>query len=675
MERKNQRVGDCEVELLTRDDEFLGLGQIRIGETLVRSGRLPLSPWFQSFTGVELARLILDEVVAESEGLRLRLKARFRPLPVKLMRDHSFDPVYDTGDWDAEQSAGEGRLDLVLEPAADSFEGIEFNGFAYHYEYESAEVPLFYILDRASWELDGDITGATVISQSACSAPVAVFEAGTEWTTEGLIHWEDEHAKANPVMTHNLPRWASHQAFDCQYKERAALLGVFEGVSLIRSLLTREAGKPELKTFDKHIFDQALSCQTVAKKILLNTEKRSETGQRNLWSWVFDEVHRRARAEYGLQEEPLVPRLSMNYWDNFTIDSYYKDLLPAAQAIGIKSLFIDNVNKSAMTEPCGLGNMCCGHEYEPAPRLGGPKKLAAFVQRCAEHGIRLFSWTNNDQAYSSPINASERDEKGWFVRMEDTRIKYGGAYTNVMSILNFGKEEPRRYWIDCLKKIKETTGLGAYLFDSFYNLGFMPVDYSDSTPTTIWRGTLAALKELQDAGVHFMIESFGPFGEVQHGCPTSYNLDNLFACYKIGMGTGYTTVPTGQEKRRNEPWPVPLYYRILAHKARPDHSLFYEGERIDALFTQGHKQALKDYNENHQFMYRRFLQEDGQSVLWHDREGKAATLWNFAAREAELPGAVLDLSTGKELPRAHSYKLQESHTYRITAAEPLPTQT
>jgi len=53
---------------------------------------------------------------------------------------------------------------------------------------------------------------------------------------------------------------------------------------------------------------------------LLNTAAKSETTQRNLWTWVFDAVAERARAEFGLAEEPLLPRLVQNYWDNFTID-------------------------------------------------------------------------------------------------------------------------------------------------------------------------------------------------------------------------------------------------------------------------------------------------------------------------------------------------------------------
>ena len=684
MERNTISLADCRFEILSEGDAFIGLGAIHIGKTKVRSGRLPMRPYTETYQGLGLAGLRLLGIDASRSELRLKLKASFRRLPAQVMRDHSFDPIHDTADWDDQAAASTARFDIVLRKAADSFAGVKFAGFSYQYDYKSKDVPVYWIMDYASWELGGDMTGATAVSQSSCSAPVARFDADTAWTTEGIVHWADANAKANPVMTHNLPRWASHQAFDFQFKRNATLIGVFERVELIRSLLRREPGKPELKTFDKHIFDQTLRFATSPKKILLNTDPKTEIDQQNVWTWIFDAAANRARAEFGLKEEPMVPHLSVNYWENFTYETYYKDLLPAAVKLGFKALFIDPCNKNSMTErmPCEEWhwNMCCGHEYEPAPRLGGPKKLKELVDYCTAHGIRAYSWTNNDQAHTSPISNhratpgvlaefNPREFGDWFVKMEDTRLRYGGAYASAFAILNFGKEQPRKYWVKCLKKNRQETGIAGYLFDSFYNLGFMPVDYSDCTPTTMWRGTLKGMKELQDADVHFRIESFGAFGEVQHGCPASYNVENLFACYKVNLGTGYTTIPTGQEKPRADVWPVDLYYTILAHMAKPHHELFLNGKRLDELFTDGHVKALADYNNNYQFMHKRILQKDGKCVVWHDAAGKRATIWNIKTRTVALPGKVADLTTGQDLRRSRTYRLEACHTYAVTGTK------
>jgi len=672
MQKTDYALGDCTFEILTDGDRFIGIGQIHIGPTLVRSGRLPLQPYSQAYEGFEIASLKFLGVDKKKDSLRLKIEAGFRPLEVKLMRDHSFDPIHELGDWDDATPAKTGRIDIVLKLAREAFEPYTFTGFSYHYEY-SGDVKLFYIYDRASWEIDGDIEGATIVSQSSCSDPLVTVAKDTAWTTEGVIYWAPELYNKN--MTHNLPRWASHQAFDFQHKGNHTLIGVFDHVDLIRTTLVRDAGKPELKTFDKHIFDAATSYKTSPKKILLNSDRKTETQMQNLWTWIIDEIHDRARAEFGMKEVPTVPRLSQNYWVKFTIDTYYRDLLPCAINLGFKELFVDNLNKSDMTEESGKwngNNMCCGQEYETAPFLGGPEKLKVFIDRCKEHGIRVMSWTNNDQSHCSPIFSKHRnhtDKTSWFVHMEDTRISYGGAYTDGFAILDFKNKEPREYWINSLKKIKKESGLDGYLFDSFYNLGFMPVNYADGRCSTQWREVIHAFKELQDSGIEFLIESFGPWGQPQHGCPRSYSIDRAWVVYKVGLGNDYTTVPTGktyEDPRQSEA--ASIFY-ALAHKVSVGVGLFKDGKRLDEIWTEMHKQALRDYHASRIDMHKRFLQEDGQSVLWHDKAGKRATIWSFADQKAKLPGTVVNVTTGEKLAKADSYKLKANQTYAITGAK------
>ncbi|MBA3846362.1 MAG: hypothetical protein H0X45_06940 [Planctomycetes bacterium] len=668
-------LGTTTFDLLEADGRFLGIGRITIAGVCVRSGRLPLTVRTQSYSGLELVALRLAGVDQSPAGITLRLDCDFAPLDVKLLRDHSFDPIHDTADWDAKRIAGTGHLELVLAPAGERIGPWSFAGFSYQWRYHG-DVPLFHLIDLATWELDGDIVGASVISQSSCSTPTATFAPDTAWSTEGLLHFADAASAANPVMTHNLPRWASHQAFDFQFKGVRTLIGDFARVDLIRSLQMREPGKAELKTIDKHLFDQATSYATSPKRILLNTDAKTATDQRNCWTWWFDHAHDRARAEYGLKEEPLIPRLSHNYWNNFTIDTYYRDLVPAAAACGFRSLFVDNLNKSAQFQGSPhrdfQWNMCCGHEFEPEPALGGSAALKRFHDDCAAKGIRPFAWTNNAQALSSPVNREERDSRGWFVRMEDTRLKYGGAYTSVFSILDFKNPEARGYWMDSMRKIKTETGHDAYLFDSFYNLGFMPINYAKGTPSTQWRELLGAFKQMQDAGINFMIESFGPFGQPQHGCPADYaKRENHFACYKVCGGFGYSTIPTGEAMTKVDSG-VSTLFRWLAHMASPSFSLFEDGVRIDARWTAEHRRVLDLYYDNRERMSRRFLQADDLSVVWHDRTGRRATVWNFAARDVEMQGAVSDLTRGVELPAAGSYRLDANHVYAIEPAPHCP---
>ena len=674
MTSKVVSVGNCKIEVLSDNDVFIGLGKAWIGSTLVRSGRLPISPYTQTFTGLELAALKLVGVEERSDEARIKLLAEFRPMQVKLMRDHSFDPIHELGDWDTPAVAGTGWLDIVLWPAADSFNGVKFDGFSYHYDYSSDTVPLFYIMDKASWELDGDIVGATAYSQSSCSAPAATFEKDTAWSTEGYLFFLTE-SNENPVMTHNLPRWASHGSFDFQFKGDRTLVGVFERVDLIRSVICREAGKPELKTFDKHIFDQTLAYKTSAKSIMLNADPKSIAGQQNVWTWIYDETDRRARAEFGIKDEPIIPILQQNFWENFTVDSYYKDLLPAAANTGIRRVFVDNLKKSAMTEQGPLPgvwhwNMCCGHEYEISDKLGGVKRVKDFTEAARASGVQIMIWTNNDQAHSSPINASERDEKGWFVHLEDTRLKYGGAYAGCMSVLDFAEPGPFRYFVESHVKIKDQTTVDCFFFDSFYNLGFMPINYKGCKPRTMWRQCIQMVKALQDAGINFSTESFGPWGQPQHGHPSSYNLDTIFACYRVGLGNDYTTVPTANPIFGGHPEGPAADFYCLAHKAGlASNALFKDGKRIDQIWTDAQRKQLAIYHQEQPGMRTRYLQEDGESVLWHNADRSRATLWSFVERDAALPGAVTDLTEGRELIRGAKYRLQANHVYAISGAE------
>ncbi len=674
MSKKNYALKNCRIEVIDEKGRFVGIGKISIGRTALRSGRLPITAYSETFTGYELIEQRLLGVDVSDNEIRVRTEARFAPSRVKMMRDHSFDPIHTLHDWDRPELKT-ALLDIVFRPASETIDGTTLEGFSYHYDYRSTDVPIFYLFESASWELDGDAEGATVINQSACSSPMVTFAPDTAWTTEGVMHWDPK--ADNPIMTHNLPRWASHQAFDFQYKGNKTLVGLFDRLDLIRTVIMREAGKPELKCFDKHIFDQTLQYTTSAKKILLNVEKKTPTAQKNLWTRIFDEAHNRARAEVGLAEEPLIPRVYGEFFlPTPRYEDYYVHLLPVAKKLGFKAVYLLNVNKCAFSEQSPhrtwTWNTCCGHEYEPAPMYGGTEGLKTMIEQFKEAGIRVNSWTNNDQALSSPLNKPERnDGRGWYIYLEDTRQKWGGAYMGCMSVFNFNNADARNYWINALKKIKAETGLDQYHFDSFYNLAFFPVNFDHSRPTTQWRSLLAAFKELQDAGINFLIESFGAFGMPAHGCPTSYgDADKLFAAYKLQIALGYATIGGGEGQKVQHD--IDMVYRYFAHMVSPGVNVTHGKQRLDEIWDDRHIRALADYNENRQHMAKRFLQEDDLSVLWHDANATRATLWNFADRERKLSGKVHDLSAAQDLPPAKKYHLQARHTYAITAA-PLPT--
>ncbi|MCX7935124.1 MAG: hypothetical protein N3A66_07695, partial [Planctomycetota bacterium] len=144
----------------------------------------------------------------------------------------------------------------------------------------------------------------------------------------------------------------------------------------------------------------------------------------------------------------------------------------------------------------------------------------------------------------------------------------------------------------------------------------------------------------------------------------------IHLCYEVGMGNDYTTVPVpGVNMKGNFSHHPAFIYWQLAHKSPCHLPLFIDKKRIDEVYGPEHRRVLREYHEFLPLMHRRYLQEDGLGVVWHDRRQKRALLWNFAARQRNLPGLVTDLSTGQRLGRSRKYRLEPLHTYAIEAAD------
>ena len=674
---KTINFNNCTFEILLDGDTYLGLGEIKIGDTVVRSGRLPIDIKSENFTGLKLSRCRFVGIEENKDNIHINLEAEWIAQQVKTMRDHSFDPIHNLNDWDTDHILKTNNFKIVIEK--DSYEntGYSFVGFKYYYEFDG-DVELYYILERSSWELDGDINGATVYNQSACSDPVVTFEKDTFWTTEGELYFLDKASVYNRVMTHNLPRWASHQWFDYQFKQNKTLIAIFDRVDLIRTILRRDSNAKELKEFEKYIFDATNKFQTVKKSILLNTDTKSKAQEENLWTWIFDDTAEKARAQFGLKETP--PHITTHgyYESGMTIDSYYKDILPVCEAVGVDEIYLENQKRAdANVEPenkLKSGNVCTSHEYVIAESVGGIKKLKEYIDRCKASGLKNFMWTNTLTSFASSTWFKHLSAKnGWFINLEDTRQFSAGAYTMVGSSLDMSNKDAWDYFVDSHIAIVKESGLDGYFIDSFYNLFFMPITFKGGKPKTIWHESLMAMKKMQDEGIEFSIESFGPFGQIGHGHPASYDASAIAFCYHVGMGNDYCTIPVpGVLTDKNTKHDVGYIYYQLAHKSMVRVPFFIDGVRTDKVYNSEHKLIFNVYTKLlYTEMHKRFMQEDGNSVIYHNKAGDKAYIWNFVQRDAKIDGEVTDMMEGKKLETSDKYTLLPHHTYMIEKVEML----
>ena len=615
---------DCRFHLREQDGLFLGLGVVEIGGRQVRSGRLPWLPYSQTFDGLETCRFRLAGVQQDADRAVLTLAVESRRCAVALRRDRNIEPLADTADWAASdlcEPAGVFRL--VLQAVSQQVGDLALSGFSYTWEYDG-HLRLHAILDRCTWELDGDITGATVCSQTGWTDPVARFSDDQPWTSE---------------LGHELqawPRWAVMQGFDFQAKSDGVLCGLFERVGLIRSILRRERGGHELKTLDRHVGDSGLT-STVPKRILLAQGRFDDLAWQNAWSELFDHANVQARAEFGLVEVPAEPYLQQDFWKQHTFDDYRRDLLPAAAAIGVRHINVGNVNRSAASEGT-RGNQCCSHAYDPAPSLGGTDGLRRLVSDARAIGLRLRSWTSTAQGFDGPLLAEHLNDPDWFLRMEDGGTTFGSVHMVEFHCLNLAHAPARRAWLDAILKIRAETGLDAWFLDMFANVSFMPLNFAHGRVSTIWRACLKSLAELQGAGVD--CDGGSPtFLRPLPGGHAGYDRpENLFINHRIYL----------QPPARDRLWTPQELRRCIAHGSVPTFDLFYGSERIDAGWTPEHRRELDLFARLRPLMQRRRLVPGG--VDWLDNEGRICLSFALDRRVISGTGPLRDALTGAETP-------------------------
>lgn len=674
------RLGSVQIELHTRGRELLGLGRIRIDGVTVRSGELPLRPYLATHDGIQYERCEIESVSATPRRVVIRTRLLGTAAPVAALLDHSLDPVWSTRPWDGRVVA-EDRLDWVFEAAAREIDGRTVEGFVYSFRFRSRRRSVYYILDRATWELGGEADGVTLLRQQMGTDPRVTLRARTAYSTAACIGYP-----INPVMTHDVPRWASEQPFDYQYKDGDALVGLFERVGLIRTIVARSPGDRHIRHFDKHIFDQGEAVATVPKFIGLLRGVGDDVAQLNAWTRVFDLAQDAALAEFGMRRTYNRTTLSHNFWHGFTAESYRDDLLPAAAALGFQQVFIDPLWENDMTKTrAGLlpqylgGNMCCPHEYRVAEGLGGVAGYRRLATDAKAQGLDLISWIGSHQSVVSPYLLKHNAE---IIKLADGRHWYGSGYDCIRG-MDLTSPFGDMFEAAVLQAHRET-GVAGFLYDSFYNFGWMPVNFHTPDPAdpanvhkgalrahTQWRRLCRMMAAWQKAGLHMLIESLGPWGQPQHGVQGAYHRDGCEAlAYQCAVSIGYSVIPAPGSAVRAEAGPE-FYYRLLACKAPNTLNLWVNGTdgkrvRLDRAASPLIRQGNLDYRKVLPLMHTRTILPGGAGVLWTPAKGAKRVLFSY--RKQSFPAApgtrCLDCTTGaRGTAGTKGIQAEAYHTY------------
>ena len=685
------RVGEADMRLDICDGMLRSLGAITINGAALRNPETRFLPWFDTFEG-EVFRTFRFEGV-EQRGAVTVVRTTAVSDPDSLFRerrDSSGDVCFRNANWDAEPV--EADFNICFEPAQAQVRGRAFTGFKYWFEYEGA-LPIHRLVDRQTWEVGGNLDDVTICLRNWLTPPRMKMGRDTVYSTVGLDKW------ANLLPGNLWGRWSLLPSFDMQYGQAGVLLGWFDEVSLIRTVIESNAGEDCLRCLDMHAFAQATTVRTNPKTMLWCPDVLDEVGALNLWLEVNESEGVRARAQLGIPDEaPPAIVFSENVWKGMQFDTTYEKVVDVAAEFGADYVFIDPVwehqealkatldsllppekQKGTLLEKWWHQNMCVTLDFEVADIMGGEAGLKALCDRAQAKGVQVISWMATHYSPNTTVQhdpALAHGSFGIYAGKESGRHPDTGYVASCWTANLNGSVKKKIQ--EQLLGVCERTGLAGFLWDSFCNLGWWQLDYSDGSmrPQFDRMGSLYAA--LAKAGLYIMPEAVVTFsrhsccglhgGNVYAGDMLGYSTNSNIAMESGSCLTEIAEDDLHQYELRliTGQLPIDLFFKAIAYKRVPSlhfHSVPREQwhpERVEQL-----KSVLALYKRYRHLMDKPTVMKAYAGVLWENGT-KTKLYFSFAPQTIPCSGAFTVALTGE---RVVDGRLQPLKAYQVYPLE------
>lgn len=682
------------MELSLRGDQLLSLGVPRIHGVELR-GATRFLPWFDTYEGDVFREFRFLGLEQRGSTTRVLTRAISDPdVMFRERRDCSGDPCLRSTSWDS--PAAEADLAICFEPAAEVIDGRSFQGFKYWFEYQGS-LPIHRLIDRQTWELGGNLDDVTLCLRNWLTPPRFRVTREGSYSTVGLDRWAG-------LLPGNLwGRWTLLPGFDMQYGQQGVLLGRFDEISLIRTVVETAEGEDALRVQDIHYFEQATTVKTNPKTILYSPDQLDAVESLNLWTRLQDREYQNGLRQFGMKDEGA-PALvfSDNQWRNFRLAHSYDAAVEVAAEFGGDFVFVDAFweNGQALEEtirqhvPDGAregtvlekslpGNMCVTYDFEVAKVFGGEVELKKLVERAAAKKVGILGWI---AVHYHPNTALARDRQ--------IRGKADSIFANKESGRHPDTGYPSACWPvnlhtpifdkirDQLLGVSERTGVAGFLWDSFCNLGWWHVDYSsDMKPQFAKMGELYA--DLVNAGLYIFPEAVVSFS--RHSCcglhgGNVYEGDALAFSYNTQIGLHYGSSTFGQAEsvdfadmvlRGKEPFD--LLFRCFAHARVPSFNFHrVPREEWSPVAVTKIKALFADYKTHRHLLESRTVLPDDVGVVW---DNAAGTPLLFSFRTHSRNGRTYPAETVHLLPdadwRMQTVTIESEPARAVELAEPV----
>ena len=649
---------------------LLSLGTVQVNGVALRNPLNRWVPWFDTLEGDVFHRFRFLGVEQRGSETVVRTRAVSDPDGLFMeRRDASGDLCFRSSSWDAPPL--EANLSIVLVPAQCEVDGHSFTGFRYWFEYESDQVKIHRLADRQTWELGGNLDDVTVVCRSLFTLARQKLTPATAYSTAGLDH------QAGLMPGSQWARWTLLPPFDLQYGEAGIFLAHFDHVSLIRGVLETMPGEDWLRVIDLHGFENATRVVTNPKTVLHCPDRLDDTDALNLWTRIQDWEQEKVSRQFDLPAE-APPAIAMSIgetrWENFHFDTSYETVLEAAIEFGADYMGTDAIwengealRKSivarvpvAEQEGTTLAkmlqqNMCCTLDFEVAQEFGGEAALKRLCERAAANNLGVIIWFG---LHVSPLSKLLSKPElghghGGIIAAKESGRHPDTGYAGNCWTLNLNAPIGERVREQIIG-VCQRCGVTGIRWDSFSNLGWWQVDYSNGTVRPQFDKMAALYTAMLKAGVRVWPEAVVAFsnqsccglhgGDVYAGDLLGYSYNSAFPLGPIGgyaqPGDRTVDVLTGKI-------PVDLLFRCLAHKRVPPLSFHaVPREKWSPPAVVAIKEMFRAYRACRDRMIRRTVLKDDAGVLWEDNKGGSVF---FSFRDQALLGKeqVADVLTGE----------------------------
>lgn len=658
-------LGECTITPQLDGDTWHSLGAITVRGIPLRNPVTRFAPWFDAYTGEIFRTLRLDEITQRKAQTRIRLTAISDPdYPFMERRDVSGDVCLPPRSWDAPPL--EAEFSIVLQPAETYIDGYRFSGLTYWYEY-AGDTPIHRILDRQTWEVGGNLDDVTVLCRNLFDAPKARVTRDGGFSTVGLDNW------AGALPGNLWARWSLLPSFDMQVGRHGVLLGWFDEVSCIRTVVESTPGEDWVRYVDLHYFTQAQTARTNPKTVLYCPDVLDDVQMLNLWTHVHDAEMAKARRQFGMpaEEAPAPLVTSHNAWQGIDFATAYEDAIEHAAEFGADYVFIDSVfqngetyratikslippenEKGTVLEKFQHGHMCLTFDFEVSETAGGEVALKALCERAQAQGVQIMSWMSTHYwPYSTLLHDKTLGHgRAGVVAAKESGFHPDTGYASDCWTLNLNSpvfDKLRAQFLGVCAR----TGLAGYLWDSFSNLSWWQVDYSDGSMRPQYDRTMQLFADLTQAGLYIQPEAMvgfsghsacGPFGVDR------FQDDLLGYAHRTVLGLHYADSPDTKPYDHfsailRGKHPFDLYFRSIAYGRISE----LGGHRVprderDPAAEARIKELVRVYKTYRHLMQRRVVLPEYAGVRW---ENTTETHLLFTFHRIPAPAGAVDAGT------------------------------